>query len=262
MRHAVLAPAFLTSLLVHATGLLGVSLLWGSLHLPPAPSDLIPAEVVLAPPPVPEPVPVPAAEPLTPPTVLTRADVVPAQPPPSVPTVPLSPTKVEPVTPPKAIAKVVPKPTEPRLKPLPTAKRPLPGPPPGPETKTFEKPKPGLLTPMPDEGPASAGDNTLGPSTANNPTDQPAKSIEGGEAGAGELSERGDLPVVPGAGVGGGSGGPGRAGLGSGVEGSGVHAGGLRPGGGGVGSLARPLGGYQLLPRYPDSARRQGITGT
>jgi periplasmic protein TonB len=23
-----------------------------------------------------------------------------------------------------------------------------------------------------------------------------------------------------------------------------------------------PLGGYQLLPRYPDSARRQGITGT
>jgi periplasmic protein TonB len=26
--------------------------------------------------------------------------------------------------------------------------------------------------------------------------------------------------------------------------------------------LARPLGGYQLLPRYPDSAPRQGITGT
>jgi periplasmic protein TonB len=44
--------------------------------------------------------------------------------------------------------------------------------------------------------------------------------------------------------------------------------GGLRPGaggegpGGGVGSLARPLGGYQQLPRYPESARRQGITGT
>ena len=268
MRHAVLAPAFLTSLLVHATGLLGVSLLWGSLHLHTARSDLIPAEVVLAPPPAPEPVPVPDAEPLTPPTVLTRADVVLAQPPPSVPTVPLSPAKVEPITPPKAIEKVLPKPTEPRQKPLPAAKRPLPGPPPGPETKTFEKPKPGLLTPMPDEGPASAGANTLGPSTANDPTDQPAKSIEGGEAGAGELSERGDLPVVPGAGVGGGSGGPGRAGLGAGAEGDGVRVGGLRPGaggegpGGGVGSLARPLGGYQLLPRYPDSARRQGITGT
>jgi periplasmic protein TonB len=47
-----------------------------------------------------------------------------------------------------------------------------------------------------------------------------------------------------------------------------VRVGGLRPGaggegpGGGVGSLARPLGGYQLLPRYPESARRQGVTGT
>ena len=29
-----------------------------------------------------------------------------------------------------------------------------------------------------------------------------------------------------------------------------------------MGSLARPLAGYQLLPKYPDSARRQGITGT
>jgi protein TonB len=29
-----------------------------------------------------------------------------------------------------------------------------------------------------------------------------------------------------------------------------------------VGSLARPLAGYQLLPKNPDSARRQGITGT
>jgi periplasmic protein TonB len=267
MRHTVLAPAFLTSLLVHVTGLLGVSLLWGSLHLDSARSNLIPAEVVIAPTPAPEPVPVLDTEPLTPPTVLTRADVVLAQPPPG-PTVPLTPSKVEPITPPKAVQKALPKPAEPRPKPVPAAKRPPPGPPPGPETKTFEKPKPGLLTPMPDEGPVAAGANTLGTSTANNPADQPAKSIEGGEAGAGELSERGDLPVVPGAGVGGGSGGPGRAGLGAGAEGDGVRAGGLRPGaggegpGGGVSSLARPLGGYQLLPRYPDSARRQGITGT
>jgi protein TonB len=267
VRHAGLAPAFLTSLVVHATGLLGVSLLWGSLHLHMARSDLIPAEVVMAPP-APEPVPVPEAEPLTPPTVLTRTDVVPAQPPPNIPTAPLNPAKVEPVTPPKAIEKVLPKRAEPQSKPPPEAKRPQPGPPPRPETKTFEKPKPGLLTPMPDEGSAPSGANTLGRTTANNPEDQPAKSIERGEAGAGELSERGDLPVVPGAGVGGGSGGPGRAGLGSTAEGCGVNMGSLRPGaggegpGGGVGSLARPLGGYQQLPRYPESARRQGITGT
>jgi hypothetical protein len=101
MRYTVLAPAFLTSLLVHATGLLGVSLHWGSLQLDSARPDLIPAEVVIAPTPAPEPVPVPDAEPLTPPTVLTRADVVLAQPPPPGPTVPLTPSKVEPITPPK-----------------------------------------------------------------------------------------------------------------------------------------------------------------
>ena len=31
-------------------------------------------------------------------------------------------------------------------------------------------------------------------------------------------------------------------------------------GGGGV--SARPLGGYQVKPRYPEAARRQGIEGT
>jgi protein TonB len=39
---------------------------------------------------------------------------------------------------------------------------------------------------------------------------------------------------------------------------------GLQPGvGSGDGSgLARPLGGYQVKPRYPESARRQGVAGT
>jgi periplasmic protein TonB len=271
--HATLAPAFLTSVLVHLTALLSLSLLWGSLHSTTPRSHLISTEVVIATPPPPEPVSMSEIEPLTPPTILTKTDVTLAQPPPIAPAAPLTPAKVEPITAPKAIEKVLPKRAEPRPKPLPAAKRPPvdklpPGPPPGPETKTFEPPKPGPLTPMPDEGPAPAGANTLGPSAANNPAEQPAKSIEGGEAGAGELSERGDLPVVPGAGVGGGSGGPGRAGLGWGAEGSGARVGGLRPGaggegpGGGVGSFARPLVGYQQLPRYPDSARRQGITGT
>ena len=266
MRPAVLAPAFMTSIVLHLTGLLGVSLLWGSLHLHTTRPDLISAEVVLAP--ALEPVPVPDAEPLTPPTVLTRADVALAQPPPSLPTVLLTPAKAEPITPPKAIEQALPKPAASRPKPAPVAKRPQPGLLPAPETKTFEKPKPGLFSPMPDEGPAPAGGNILGPSAPSNPADQPTQSSEGGDAGAGELFDRGDLAVVPGASVGGGSGGSGRVGLGAGAEGSGVRIGDLRPGaggegpGGGVGSFARPLGGYQLLPRYPESARRQGLTGT
>jgi periplasmic protein TonB len=266
--YSILAPAFLTSVLVHLTALMSLSLLWGSLHMAAPRSDLIPTEVVIAtpPPPPPEPIATAEIEPITPPRILTKTDVVLAQPPPSTPVAPLTPTKVEPITPPKAIEKVPPKRAEPSPKPPPAAKPHSPSP--RPETKTLEKPKPGLFTPLPDEGPAPTGANTLGPSAADNAADRPAKPVEGGEAGAGALSERGDLPAVPGTGVGGGSGGPGRAGLGSGAEGSGVRAGGLRPGaggegpGGGADGVARPLGGYQLLPRYPDSARRQGISGT
>jgi hypothetical protein len=101
VRHTGLAPAFLTSLLVHATGLLGVALLWGSLQLHTARPDLIPAEGMIALPPAPEPVPVPDAEPLIPPTAVTRADVVLAQPLPRVPTAPLTPAHVEPIPPPR-----------------------------------------------------------------------------------------------------------------------------------------------------------------
>jgi hypothetical protein len=63
---------------------------------------LIPAEMVIAPAPAPEPVPVPEAEPLTPPAILTQADVVLTQPLPSVPTAPLMPAKVEPITTPES----------------------------------------------------------------------------------------------------------------------------------------------------------------
>jgi TonB family protein len=89
--------------------------------------------------------------------------------------------------------------------------------------------------------------------------------VEGGEAGAGKLFDKGDVGVVPGAGAGGGSGGPGRAGLGTGGPGAGgTHVAGLPPGAGlgGDSGVARPLGGYQVKPRYPESARRQGFEGT
>jgi periplasmic protein TonB len=63
-----------------------------------------------------------------------------------------------------------------------------------------------------------------------------------------------------GPGVAGGGGGKGISGLGRGAKGDGT-------GGGGIGSgealsgLARPLGGYQVKPRYPESARRAGAQG-
>ena len=86
-----------------------------------------------------------------------------------------------------------------------------------------------------------------------------AAEAEGSAAGAGNLFAKGDVGVVGGSGVAGGGGGTGAAGLGRGAKGDGT--------GGGAGSgealsgLARPLGGYQVKPRYPESARRAGVQG-
>jgi len=86
-----------------------------------------------------------------------------------------------------------------------------------------------------------------------------AKEAEGAAAGAGDLFGKGDVGVVGGAGVAGGGGGKGASGLGQGGKGDGT--------GGGAGSgealsgLARPLGGYQVKPRYPEAARRAGAQG-
>jgi hypothetical protein len=126
MSHAVLGPAFLTSVLVHLTALLSLSLLWGSLHSNTPKSHLIPTEVVITTPPAPPPEPVStsAIGPLTPPTILTKTDVALAQPPPVAPAAPLTPAKAEPTTPPKAIEKVLPKRAPQRPKPVPAAKRP------------------------------------------------------------------------------------------------------------------------------------------
>jgi protein TonB len=85
-----------------------------------------------------------------------------------------------------------------------------------------------------------------------------AAEAEGGAAGAGNLFGKGDVGVVDGSGIEAGGGGKGRSGLGRGAKGD---------GGGGVGAgealsgLARPLGGYQIKPRYPESARRAGAQG-
>lgn len=84
---------------------------------------------------------------------------------------------------------------------------------------------------------------------------------EGGAAGAGNLFGRGDVGVVGGRGVEGGGGGTGASGLGRGSKGDGTGGGGFATGDALTG-LAHPLGGYQVRPRYPESARRAGVQGT
>ena len=115
-----------------------------------------------------------------------------------------------------------------------------------------EKPvaEPQQLAALPDNaGAAKAGWNT----------GTQATQAEGTAAGAGNLFAKGDAGVVAGSGVAGGGGGTGASGLGRGAKGDGT--------GGGTGSgealsgLARPLGGYQVKPRYPDSAKRAGAQG-
>lgn len=78
---------------------------------------------------------------------------------------------------------------------------------------------------------------------------------EGGPTGAGKLFGTGDFAVKPGSGVTGGSGASGRAGTGL------ASAGASDASSAGVTSFAKPLGGYQTKPRYPESARTAGIEG-
>jgi TonB family protein len=105
---------------------------------------------------------------------------------------------------------------------------------------------------------ASLPDNAGAAKAGWNVGSRPAEA-EGSAAGTGNLFGKGDVGIVGGSGVEGGGGGRGASGLGRGAKGDGT--------GGGVGSgealsgLARPLGGYQVKPRYPESARRAGAQG-
>jgi protein TonB len=114
--------------------------------------------------------------------------------------------------------------------------------------KPLEEPQP--LASLPENpGTAKAGWNS----------GAKAAEAEGSAAGAGDLFGKGDVGVVGGSGVLGGGGGTGTSGLGRGAKGDGTG------GGSGTGEalsgLARPLGGYQVKPRYPESARRAGAQG-
>jgi TonB family protein len=114
--------------------------------------------------------------------------------------------------------------------------------------KPVEQPQP--LASLPDNSDAARAGWNAGSNAAE---------AEGSAAGAGNLFGKGDVGVVGGTGVESGGGGKGNSGLGRGTKGDGS--------GGGAGSdealsgLARPIGGYQVKPRYPESAKRLGAQG-
>ena len=66
--------------------------------------------------------------------------------------------------------------------------------------------------------------------------------------------------MVTGSGLEGGGGGQGASGLGRGAKGEGAGGGGAASGEA-LSGLAHPLSGYQVKPRYPESARRAGAQG-
>jgi TonB family protein len=83
---------------------------------------------------------------------------------------------------------------------------------------------------------------------------------EGSGAGAGGVFDKGDTEVVGGSGLEVGGSGQGAPAFGRGAKGEGAGDGGVGSGEA-LSGLARPLSGYQVKPRYPESARRAGAQG-
>lgn len=186
---------------------------------------------------------------------LIPIQVVTAEPTPPVPLLQPKPELLKPlaaqkITPPRLIEKLPP----------PPAIQPLTEPPPrlpSPSTIKEEEPRPSPVIPLPATKLEDPPGNVIGPATmASSQAVPPSASAEGGEAGAGRLFANDDMAVLSGAGAGGGSDGSGKGGIGLGMTDTGAKVTGLQLG------VARPRGGYQIKPRYPESARRQGIEGT
>jgi TonB family protein len=155
---------------------------------------------------------------------------------------------------------------------IPKANEPERAPEPKPELKKLEKitaPKlikktelarvePKGQPPKPEQLPPPPELTASGPEKGSFASKAPAGEAVGGEAGVGGLFGGGDVGVVQGSGLGGGGGGTANAGLGRGDKGDGFGGGGNADG---LAATARPLGGYQVKPRYPESARKIGAQG-
>jgi protein TonB len=98
-------------------------------------------------------------------------------------------------------------------------------------------------------------DSTLVPSTMPS---TPGPAV-GAPAGAGRLFADGDLLVAPSPTTSSGSGAPGSRG--QGLAPSGAASSQVAASGTGLTTLARPLGGYQTRPDYPETARRERAEG-
>lgn len=122
----------------------------------------------------------------------------------------------------------------------------------------FAKVEPSPPPPKIQDLPPPPNLTAAGPEKGSVASKAPAGEAAGGEAGVGGLFGGGDVGVAGGSGMGGGGGGTAVAGLGRGDKGDGFGGGGT---GDGLAATARPLGGYQVKPRYPESARKIGAQG-
>jgi len=246
--------ALLTACVLHVVGLAVASLGWQAWRVSFAlPQADTPALVAVVPVPEPPPPPEPPPEPVIPPepVAIPPADAAPEP-------IPATPVMSAPMAPPQDVT------------PTPLKRvRPRPQPPLSPQVAQVQTPRsapirarlprPSLPAPGPPDAPQeSPGSGTAGPpSSAVTPASEVLQNPgPDGGADSAQLSAHGDVPVAPSSGTGTGGGGV-RTGTGGGA-GSGTGMG--RSGGGGI--SARPVGGYQVKPRYPESARRQGVEGT
>ncbi len=153
-----------------------------------------------------------------------------AEPPPRPEPEPAAPRDVQPTTPPRLIE--TPRPEVMTESAAPQAQDLLPSPQPTPTAEEEERPPGPMLPVSSTTPPESLPDNASAPATEAAQEASTSAPAGGGEAGAARLFAKGDVAVL-----------------------SGTEAG--DPVG-----LARPRGGYQIKPRYPESARRRGIQGT
>jgi hypothetical protein len=147
---------------------------------------------------------------ITPPSAPAEEEAL-VTPPPSPPE-PITSPEVEPVTSPKLMEKPVPAKPPPAPKsmrakkpPPPKLRQHKPASPGVTEMAAAGESRPGPRVPLPEAGKEDAGGNVVGPPADVKLAEQPPTAVEGGEAGAGNLFERGDVGVVPGSGVAGGA---------------------------------------------------------